>query len=111
MTYTDDAEEIQALTGFSKKKQEALREKNSRAVKAFGNFFFIRWSVRTKELISEVLEISGEESYEEYENNIKSSFYQDICISDILDLSHSQVSEIQNQIAEEFGILDNSNIK
>lgn len=80
-------------------------------MKAFGNFFFIRWSVRTKELISEVLEISGEESYEEYENNIKSSFYQDICISDILDLSHSQVSEIQNQIAEEFGILDNSNIK
>lgn len=55
--------------------------------------------------------ISGEESFEKYENNIKSPFYQDICISDILELSHTQVLEIQNQIAEEFGVPDISNIK
>ena len=38
MTYTDDAEKIQALTGFNEKKQDALREKNSQAVKVFNDF-------------------------------------------------------------------------
>lgn len=62
-------------------------------------------------LLNGNFKISGEASYEEYENDIKSSFYQDICISDILELSYTQVLEIQNQIAEEFGIADISNIK
>ena len=38
LTYTDDAEKIKALTGFNEKKQEALREKNSQAIKAFDDF-------------------------------------------------------------------------
>lgn len=38
LTYTDDAEKIQALTGFDEKKQEALRGKNSQAIKAFDDF-------------------------------------------------------------------------
>ncbi|HEV0870708.1 TPA: AlwI family type II restriction endonuclease, partial [Streptococcus pneumoniae] len=62
-------------------------------------------------LLNGNFKLSGEASYEEYENDIKSSFYQDICISDILELSYTQVLEIQNQIAEEFGIADISNIK
>ena len=38
LTYTDDAEKIQALTGFNEKKQDTLREKNSQAVKVFNDF-------------------------------------------------------------------------
>ena len=38
LTYTDDAEKIQALTGFNEKEQEALMEKNSQAIKAFEDF-------------------------------------------------------------------------
>ena len=38
LTYTYDAEKIQALTGFNEKKQDALREKNSQAVKVFNDF-------------------------------------------------------------------------
>ena len=38
LTYTDDAEKIQALTGFNEKEQGALMEKNSQAIKAFEDF-------------------------------------------------------------------------
>lgn len=38
LIYTDDAEKIQALTGFDEKKQEALRGKNSQVIKAFDDF-------------------------------------------------------------------------
>ena len=49
-------EKIQALTGFNEKKQDILREKIVKQWEFLTIFFFIRWSVKIKVLISEVPE-------------------------------------------------------
>ena len=74
LTYTDDAEKIKALTGFNEKKQEALREKNSQAIKAFDDFILHTMECQNQGIdfntaVMEVLALT-EEQYILHKQNI-----------------------------------------
>ena len=55
--------------------------------------------------------LSGEEKYVDYENDLSSPFYQDNSLMTILDVSESQVEEIEKSIAKEFDISNVANIQ
>lgn len=50
--------------------------------------------------------LSGEEKYEDYENNPNSLFYQDSSLTGILDIADEEVMCIKSAISKEFGIED-----
>lgn len=55
--------------------------------------------------------LSGDDSYEEYENNQNGLFFRDISLSSLLNISEEQVSAIKFSISKEFGISDITNLQ
>ncbi|MFQ9313725.1 MAG: AlwI family type II restriction endonuclease [Clostridium perfringens] len=100
------------------KKVDLVREYSDMTKRTFGLSGFISfnnglvnltqpWIVKDLfKVIGNDLSLAGVQSIKEYEGDINSSFYSDISLTQILDLSISQIKEIEDSIKEEFGVSD-----
>lgn len=105
------------------KKVDLVREYSDMTKRTFGLSGFISfnnglvnltqpWIVENLfKVIGNNLSLAGVQSIEEYEGDINSSFYSDISLTQILNLSTSQIKAIENSIKEEFGVSDVSTLE
>ena len=104
------------------KKVDLVREYSDMTKRIFGLSGFISfnnglvnltqpWIVESLfNVIGNNLSLAGVQSIKEYEGNINSSFYSDITLTQILNLSTSQIKGIEDFIKEEFGVSDFSKL-
>lgn len=105
------------------KKVDLVREYSDMTKRTFGLSGFISfnnglvsltqpWIVENLiKIIGNNISLAGVEAIEEYEGNINSSFYSDISLTQILNLSTSQIIAIEDSIKEEFGVSDVSTLE
>ncbi|WP_415336149.1 AlwI family type II restriction endonuclease, partial [Clostridium perfringens] len=105
------------------KKVDLVREYSDMTKRTFGLSGFISfnnglvnltqpWIVKDLfKVIGNDLSLAGVQSIKEYEGDINSSFYSDISLTQILNLSISQIKEIEDSIKEEFGVSDVSTLE
>ncbi|EDT13667.1 AlwI family type II restriction endonuclease [Clostridium perfringens] len=105
------------------KKVDLVREYSDMTKRTFGLSGFISfnnglvnltqpWIVENLfKVIGNNLSLAGVQAIKEYEGNINSSFYSDISLTQILNLSTSQIKRIEDSIKEEFGVSDVSTLE
>lgn len=105
------------------KKVDLVREYSDMTKRTFGLSGFISfnnglvnltqpWIVDNLfKVLGNNISLAGVESITEYEGNINSSFYSDISLTQILNLSTSQIIAIEDSIKEEFGVSDVSTLE
>ncbi|MBO3323091.1 AlwI family type II restriction endonuclease [Clostridium perfringens] len=105
------------------KKVDLVREYSDMTKRTFGLSGFISfnnglvnltqpWIVENLfKVIGNNLSLAGVQAIKEYEGNINSSFYSDISLTQILNLSTSQIKGIEDSIKEEFGVSDVSTLE
>lgn len=105
------------------KKADLVREYSDMTKRSFGLSGFVSfnnglvnvnqpWIVDNLfKIVGNDISLSGIEAISEYEGNINNYFYSDISLTQILNLSNSQIIEIENAIKKEFGVSDASMLK